>query len=339
MSEIFKYSQLNIGDFDKIADALTPVKVPLEQSPIWGDFDNAVPGREFLGSFRYDDEAGRLVAMTSATLYRDKGRDWIWIKHGPLFAHVPNTATIQKMCSTLQAQFARTSKSQPLFVRLTMPNRIKSLRLPFEHTMYDQTVMVDLEKSEDEILAAMSQGGRRGIRKAAKEDLLVHQVPHTEALRDFEKVYYPIAKETGARDGFGIHPAKLYTKMLDALGPDICKLYAVSKGKEVLAWAITTEYRSQALYYYGASSREARDLHAPYLLHWEIIKTMKLRGDKTYDFMGIASKNYPSLANVTQFKLKFSKYIIDVPQTYDLPLQALKYKLLTTALHLKRQLL
>ena len=104
-------------------------------------------------------------------------------------------------------------------------------------------------------------------------------------------------KETGSRDGFGIHPLSLYTSMLDELG-DIARLYVAKNGSNVLAWAITTEYNTQSMYYYGGSSAEARDTFAAYGLHFEIIKDMKSRDNKTYDFMGIAGKNFESLKNV-----------------------------------------
>ena len=136
----------------------------------------------------------------------------------------------------------------------------------------------------------------------------------------FEKECYPILKETGERDGFGIHPLRLYTSMLETLGEN-ARLYVAKVDGKVEAWAITTEYRNQAMYYYGGGSAKARNLDAAYLLHWEIMMQMKQRGNLTDDFMGIDGKHYSGLKNVTQFKIKFSKNIVQVPVTYDIPLQ------------------
>lgn len=302
---------------------------------MWGAFDDTIAHRKFLGSYSYSDKNGKLVALASATLYHQKGRDWIWIKHGPLFASVPNTEVIQKMCATLKHQFATIDGTTPLFIRLSMPSHAKGLKLPFEHTMYDETVVLDLSQTEEEILANMSQSGRQGYRRALKWGVVVKEVT-----KNREKVFadecYPILEETGQRGGFGIHPLSLYVTMLETL-PDNARLYCAYHNNEVAAWAITTEYNQQTLYYYGASNTAARDTSAPYLLHIEIIKAMKERANTTYDFMGIAGKHYPSLANVTQFKLKFSKNIVPVPQAYDLPIQALKYRIITTVIRLKRR--
>lgn len=334
MADTFDVTEVDVEEFTRLEKALLPVRVPLEQSPLWGVFDNSVAGREFLGSYAYYSNK-KLIALCSATLYRQKGRDWIWIKHGPLFATVPNTKTVQTMCTTLKKQFVSVNNTHPTFIRLNIPTKASLLVLPFEHTMYDQTVIVDLRQTEDEIMAGMSQSGRRGVRSAQKSDTKVREITDDKT-QFFTEKCYPILKETGQRDGFGIHPLKLYTSMLEVM-PDNARLYVAENAKEVLAWAITTEYNQQAMYYYGGSSAKARDSFAAYLLHWQIMLDMKARGNTSYDFMGIAGKNYEGLKNVTQFKIKFSKNIVDIPFTYDLPLQPVKYRLLAHAIKLNRK--
>lgn len=336
MKSVYSFSQISASEFEAMASSLSPVKIPIEQTPLWGEFDDSLPKRTFLGSFRYDDGT-RMIALASATLYQQKGRDWIWIKHGPLFAHEPNTEIIKKMCSTFKQQFARVQETRPVFIRLSLPSSVSDVKTPFEHTMYDETVIIDLTRSEEEILANMSQGGRRSLRKAQKEELIVNEYSGETASDIFTNHCYPILKETGQRDGFGIHPVGLYTNMLERL-PENATLYTISHQKQVVAWAITTEYAKNVLYYYGGSNALARDLHAPYLLHWEIMKKMKARSNTTYDFMGISGSNYPELASVTTFKLKFSKEITKVRPAYDLPLKPAKYRLLSLAIKTKRKL-
>ena len=336
MDTLLTVKKLNDTEFHALEKALLPVIVPLEQSPLWGAFDEGITGRTFLGSFRYDDSEGKLIALGSATLYQQKGRDWIWFKHGPLFASMPNTKLVQKMCATLADQFKSIDGTQPTFIRLTVPTRAKQLTPPFEHTMYDQTVIVDLTQTEDEILAGMSQSGRKGVRTAAKCAIEVSEIT-SDRSSYFKAHCYPILKETGARDGFGIHPLSLYTSLLDTL-PKNARLYVAYSKKQVAAWAITTEYNTQSMYYYGGSSALARETFAAYALHFEVMKEMKARGNVSYDFMGIAGKNYEGLKNVTQFKIKFSKNIVDIPFTYDLPLRKAKYLALSSAIKLKRRL-
>lgn len=336
MNNQLSIKKIDRAEFEKLEKSLKTLVIPLEQSPTWGEFDNAIDGREFLGSYGFYDCKERLVALGSATLYRQKGRDWVWFKHGPVFTSVPNTETVQKMCAALKSYFGGYKNGSILFIRLNSPTASSDLILPFEHTMYDQTVIVNLVQSEDEILKGMSQSGRRSLRDAQKTGIKVEEI--TQHRSDyFTKNCFPILQETGLRDGFGIHPLSSYTAMLDTL-KDVARLYVAQDGAEVLAWAITTEYNSQAVYYYGGSSAKARVSSAAYLLQWEMMIATKSRGNKTYDFMGIAGKNFEGLKNVTQFKIKFSKNIVDIPFTYDLPLKKMSYRILTSAIALKRRL-
>lgn len=334
-SENFTFTSITAAEFLKYQKALLPVRVPLEQSPVWGTFNDRVRGRRDLGSFSYQDENGKLVALATAILYQERGRDWIWVKHGPVFAITPNSEIIKKMCSTLRRQFLNVEGASPVFIRLSMPQKLKPLVLPFEHTMYDETVVAELDKSEEELFAGMSQSGRQGVRKAAKAEVEVQEIVQ-DRLKFFKEQCYPILKETGERDKFGIHPLSIYLDMLESLKEE-ARLYIALHDGKVEAWAITTEYNTQAMYYYGASSAKARETFAAYALHWEIMKIMKARGNKTYDFMGIAGKHFQALKNVTQFKIKFSKNIVKVPVTYDLPLQPVKYKALALAIQAKRK--
>lgn len=337
MDTLITIKKISDTEFKSYENKLSPNVVPLEQSPVWGKFDDSVKDRKFLGSFKFVDSDNLLIAIGSATLYRQKGRDWIWFKHGPIFASTPNSKLVQNICSALVSYFSSVENLKPVFIRLNMPTKSSALKLPFEHTMYDQTVVVDLTQSEQDILANMSQSGRRGVRLSAKNGIEVEEITK-DRTGFFKDECYPILKETGVRDGFGIHPLKLYISMLEELD-SVSRLYVAKHKSKVMAWAITTEYNQMSMYYYGGSSAEARDLYAAYGLHYEIIKDMKSRENKTYDFMGIAGKNFESLKNVTQFKIKFSKNIVDVPFTFDLPIQKTKYRLLSLSIKAKRKLL
>ena len=59
----------------------------------------------------------------------------------------------------------------------------------------------------------------------------------------------------------------------------------------------------------------------------EIMRTLQSEGIKSYDFLGIGSKNYPGLQGVTQFKLRFGGDVVNYTPIYDIPMNVLKYKL------------
>lgn len=184
-----------------------------------------------------------------------------------------------------------------------------------------QTLVLDLTKSEEELIAAMHEKTRYNIRLAEKKNLVLK----TETVDDFWK----LMEETTKRDEFRAHPKKYYEKMLGGIMGDgknkmRVELKIVYQGITPLAAAIIGYFGDTVTYIHGASSNENRNLMAPYFLHWEIIREAKKLGYKYYDFWGIDEKKWPG---VTRFKKGFGGFEISYPGTFDLPINKLWYKI------------
>lgn len=210
-------------------------------------------------------------------------------------------------------------------------NKRKSLHFPkfhFSHLGYqpEDTLILDIEKSEDEILAQMKEKGRYNIRLASKKGVKVTEVeassPYSQAqIQD----YFNILQETLERDKFHGHGISFYKNMVEKLAPkpnaqkdpkntqkdprntqkgtksvkEIAKdgfsrmllAYYVdpeTKKEIPLAGIIATFYKDTGIYYFGASSNQYRNLMAPYLLQWHAMKLAKSFGLTKYDLLGIA---------------------------------------------------
>jgi hypothetical protein len=302
------------------------IVLPIEQAPPWLDFDAALTERRPLCLFVYQAEkATQPTALFSMTQYLQPRYKMIWIKHGPVWVQPPNKTDITAFTNELKQHVVQHAPDIT-FVRLNLPASGDGYApASMHHVMYDQTVVIDLTKSDDDRLADMTQSGRRALRKAWQAKL------HTKELKNVTETnfapLYEILQETANRDKFGIHPQKLYLAMLEALGLN-ARLYVIYHDKQPLAWAIITTYNQQAVYYYGASSSQAREFNAPYQLHWDITQMLKAEGAKTYDFMGIASSGNEHLKNVSVFKEKFSRSTVVVPSSYDVIIRPGRYKLL-----------
>ncbi|MCX6807425.1 MAG: peptidoglycan bridge formation glycyltransferase FemA/FemB family protein, partial [Patescibacteria group bacterium] len=97
---------------------------------------------------------------------------------------------------------------------------------------------------------------------------------------------------------FYTHNIDYYQKILRIFGPsDMARLYGVKFNNKYLAMALVTFFGKEAVYYYGASDNENRELMAPWLLQWEMIKEAKNRGCTRYDFLGIAPEPYKKVGN------------------------------------------
>ena len=116
----------------------------------------------------------------------------------------------------------------------------------------------------------------------------------------------------------------------------VTRLYLAKHEGKTIAGIIVTFYKDTAIYYYGASSNEHRNLMAPYLLQWHAIKEAKNRGCKYYDFLGIAppenaassSKPHP-WQGVTAFKKKFGGTAVSYSPATEYPFKKLLYFIYT----------
>lgn len=222
-------------------------------------------------------------------------------------------------------------KKNTIFLRLDPPSvqsKIQDAKYKILNTSPVQPkriLVLDLTKSEDELLAAMHEKTRYNIRLAEKKNLALKN----ETFNDFWK----LTEETTARDKFRPHPKKYYETMLGSVRGDgktdmRVELKIVYSDNTPLAAAIIGYFGDTATYLHGASSQEYRNLMAPYFLHWEIIKEAKKLGYKFYDLGGIDEIKWPG---VTRFKKGFGGFEINYPGTFDLPINKLWYRIYNLA--------
>ena len=189
------------------------------------------------------------------------------------------------------------------------------------------TVIINLTKSEEEILAEMKQKWRYNIRLAEKKWVEIYEAEKTDKNI---KIFYDLMNETTSRDWFFWNKFDYYKIFLEEL--DFSKLlFADYEGKIISAW-IFTYFWKEAIYYYWASTSDKnfRNLMAPYLLQWEAIKIWKKLWCEIYDFLWIASpddENSPLLW-VTDFKLKFTKDSKNVSTSFIYKHKKFKYFLI-----------
>ncbi len=198
------------------------------------------------------------------------------------------------------------------------------------------TVILDLAKTEQELLAAMHQKTRYNIRLAEKKNIQISSEKKYET-------FITLMKKTGERDGFRLHEAKHYRAIFDSTFS--LQLTAELDGKDI-ATAVFVGAGNTFTYLYGASDHQYRALMAPYLLQWEGIKLGKKLGYTQYDFFGIApsakeqgagNEEQPGsdyaydpkhqYGGVTRFKLGFGGEVVEAPGTFDLILQPTKYRI------------
>lgn len=177
------------------------------------------------------------------------------------------------------------------------------------------TAIINLEKTEEEILATMKAKWRYNIRLAEKKWIKVDFVEKTDSNI---KIFYDLMLETTSRDKFAWNSFSYYKTFLEKI--DNSKLLiAFYEDIAIASWIFVFD-KEVSIYYYWASTNDKnyRNMMAPYLLQWAAIKKAKEIWSKYYDFLWIASpwEKSSSLAWVTDFKLKLTQDIVKVSESY-----------------------
>ena len=191
------------------------------------------------------------------------------------------------------------------------------------HLAAEHTVILNLEKSEDQLLAGMRRQTRYEVRRAEKLGIKVVS-SNTEA--DF-KEFHKIQAETAKRQGF--IPPSLKTLMAEkeAFGDKIQIYKALTKDDEPIAYGLIIKGGDEGDYYEAASTSLNRKLPGAYALLWQVTKDLKKEGFKRFNLWGIAPAGQPHhrYAGVTTFKTGFSGEITEFVPAHDLALSKMHY--------------
>jgi lipid II:glycine glycyltransferase (peptidoglycan interpeptide bridge formation enzyme) len=222
---------------------------------------------------------------------------------------------------------------------------LNSYKKAFEEMQPEHSLVLDLTKSEEELLAEMKQKGRYNIKVAEKSGIRVESPQGGGAIGDFYELY----SKTGRRHGITYRKEAYFQKLLEILGKSgYARVYkathrnpesrAEDSAKKVLAAAIMVYSGKTAIYMFGASSDEDKNLMAPYILQWTMIRDAKAAGFQKYDFFGIAPDDQPDhpWAGVTRFKKQFGGETTEIQGSYDLVMKPLEYQVFKIAEKIRR---
>ena len=151
-----------------------------------------------------------------------------------------------------------------------------------DQIQFRNSVLLDLRKSEDDLLAAMKQKTRYNIRLATRKGVQVRQGDITEL-----PMLYKMYAGTAVRDGFVIRHESYYLKTWrEFIEADMAKILVAEFENQPIAALILFHFNGTARYMFGMSTETSRDLMPNYLLQWEAICLSRQLGCHTYDMWG-----------------------------------------------------
>jgi lipid II:glycine glycyltransferase (peptidoglycan interpeptide bridge formation enzyme) len=204
-----------------------------------------------------------------------------------------------------------------------LAERLKLVKSPM-HLHAEHTVMLDITKSEEDLMAEMRRQTRYEVRRAQKMGIKVSYETSEKAFNDF----YDLQLETAERQGFIPSSRKFILSQHKVFG-EKARIYTASLDGKVLAKGEILLQAPEAIYHEAASTLDGRTLPGAYALQWQIIQDAKALGLKRYNLFGIAPPNSPHhrYAGVTTFKTGFGGEQVAYLSAHDLVIKPVHYKL------------
>lgn len=315
-------------------------RASLLQSYYWGMFQEEL-GKKFWQLVILEKEeiiASALVVKYSLPL----NKSYLYCPRGPVLNMKDRELRVETIKLFLEKIKKIAQKDKALFLRIdpdwnnSEENREFVSNFSFKKFKKEvqpkNTLLLDVSRSEEEILKQMHSKTRYNIKLAERKGVKIRISDGSD--RDLAS-FCNLMDKTAARDGFKSHPKEYYKKQLNFFNKrDLIKLFIAELEGEVIASVIVSFYGDNAVYLHGASDYEYRKYMAPYLIQWKAILEAKRRDCLFYDFWGVEgsdSKNKvegQDWQGITRFKKGFAKkYGLEKNYigAWDLPLSSLWY--------------
>ncbi|PJC30816.1 hypothetical protein CO049_04815 [Candidatus Roizmanbacteria bacterium CG_4_9_14_0_2_um_filter_36_12] len=188
------------------------------------------------------------------------------------------------------------------------------------------TQILDLTKSEEELLKNMHSKTRYNIRLAEKKGVVVKEESNDNGFETFARLYF----ETTKRQKYFGHDYRYHKIVWSNLKGKISHILVAYYNNIPLA-AYELFYLDGIIYYvYGGTSEQFRNLMASNLLMWEAIKLGKRLGAKKFDMWGSLPPDYDynhPWSGFTRFKSGYGTKFVEMIGSYDLVINPLLYQL------------
>lgn len=291
------------------------------QSPEYAKMNEILGCKVYAEDF--DGKAYVLMIIRNAK----RGR-YMEIPCGPLVDWSDN-----KLVKTVLDKITKTAKKEKcVFVRMRpqLAADAKNLKLLEKlglkkspmHLAAEHTVMIDLTKSEDELLANMRRQTRYEVRRADKVGITVSSSNDEKIFEEFHKVQ----AETAKRQNFVPPSLKTLMAEKEAFGKNII-IYKAMSENEPVAYGLIIKNGLEADYYEAASTLLNRKMPGAYALLWQAMKDLKKEGYVRFNLWGIAPADQPNhrYAGVTTFKTGFGGEVIEFVPAHDLIISKMRY--------------
>lgn len=335
--------------------------IDITDRALWDDFIATHPEANFLQSYSFGEfhlamgwpivrravtENGKIIAAYTGYVEPARRGRHLAIPGGPI-CDFGKKKLVQLLVDDMAQQGKRL---RCVFVRIRpqelesakTTKQLKTLKL-VKAPLYlsvEHAGVLDLSKSEDEVLAGMRQRLRRALRKAEKANITIETTTDPQQIKKF----YEIELATAGRHGFVPFSEKFLREQFTAFADNNeAKLYIAKHEGQILAENFMIFYGNEASYHYGVSTELGTRLSGAPLLHMQAMRDARTLGIKRYNLWGIVDEDDTKhrFYGVSTFKRGFGVDELKYTPAHDLVLKpayywGLTYPFETLRRHLRR---
>lgn len=205
---------------------------------------------------------------------------------------------------------------------------------------HSHSLVIDLSQSEEELLASFRKSTRQALRRSEKMGVVVTSARDENDAEAFWQLYQHSARLKGLQCMEREYAVRLWRRFI--ADPRYGRLLLARYQDELISADITLRHGIRAEDIHGPSRTDILpEVPKNHLCVWEAIRWAKASGCATFDLGGYAPDAPPGspLASVNEFKLGFSKTIIQLVREHRLIMQPGIHHLLALLHRLRRVLI
>lgn len=310
----------------------------LLQSAGWGTFKSKVGWRADRWVWRDESGSPRAAAQVLARRWPSSGGflSVVYCPRGPVLDWEDDglARVVLRDLSSLAARrgtvLLKVEPDVPASDAVTSALIDAGWRPSDQPVQFSSTMLLDLRRSDDELLASMKPKWRYNIRLAERRGVTVRPAGRA----DFDRLY-DLYVETSVRDGFVIRPREYYVRAWgDFVDAGLAQPLAAEVAGRTVAGLVAYRFGRRAWYLYGMSGSAHREAMPNHALQWAAIRWARDAGCHTYDFWGAPDALDPAdpLWGLYRFKEGFGARHVRLVGSWDVTLRPRLYWAYSVAL-------
>lgn len=224
------------------------------------------------------------------------------IRGGPLYLKGNREAVMRSILKTLNKKRKRALNL--LFVPFPPINN--SFEQTFKSEGYFcypfRTIIINLDRSLQDIWQALNKRARWGVRKAERVGL---KVKVATVWKEWEQFYH-IFSIHGKEKQYPPEPLEFFREMFKLHHKNMARLFLAQHQKRTIAGSLFLIYNQNMIFLQNASESAFLSYNPNNLLQWKSIEWAKENGVTIYDMNGLPPKQVPYLLGVYHYKKRWN---------------------------------